>query len=54
MPEHTNSNNAFPAGTNWAGNLTYSALMMAEPRSVSELQAALAVTLSVAHPKMGI
>lgn len=35
---------AAPAGTNWAGNLTYSALMVAEPRSVGELQAALSVT----------
>jgi xylitol oxidase len=44
VAEHNDSSIPFPAGTNWAGNLTYSALMMAEPRSTGELQAALSVT----------
>lgn len=44
MPSHSPSFGQSPAGVNWAGNLTYSALMIAQPRSVGELQAALSVT----------
>lgn len=44
MPENSETSSQSPAGRNWAGNLTYSALMAAQPRSVPELQAALSVT----------